>query len=140
MWGRRWLAMRSDHGCYQSLLLKCKDLGADCLRCFVIMGATSRSDNAPRASRACAGAKLACGSTHDHSARIRSGVVGLGIYVVEQFLNLRRRETICARANVCVVTAFSGRAACWCVRSQVQIRPKSRAQICSTGLLDRNCQ
>jgi hypothetical protein len=26
-------------------------------------GGTSRSDNAPRASRACAGAKLACGAT-----------------------------------------------------------------------------
>lgn len=37
-------------------------------RCCVIMGATSRADNAPHASRACAGTKLACGSTHDHAA------------------------------------------------------------------------
>ena len=36
--------------------------------------------------------------------------LGLGIYFVEQFLNLRWRATIRARDSVCVVNAFAGRA------------------------------
>jgi len=48
----------------------------DNTRCCVIMAATSRSDNAPHASRACAGAKLACGSSHDYYARTSSRLRG----------------------------------------------------------------
>ena len=39
-------------------------------------GGTSRSDNAPLASRACAGAKLACGATLSATREIYNGCVG----------------------------------------------------------------
>ena len=65
--------------------------------------------------------------------------LGLGIYFMEQFLNLRWRATIYARANVCVINAFAGRAACWRVRSQSQTRPKSRAQSWPVNVLNPRC-
>ena len=65
--------------------------------------------------------------------------LGLGIYFMEQFLKLRRRETICARDSVCVATAFAGRAVCWRVQSQSQTRPKSRAQSWPVNVLNPRC-
>ena len=65
--------------------------------------------------------------------------LGLGIYFMEQFLNLRWRATIYARANVCVATAFAGREAYWRVQSQSQTRPKSRAQSWPVNVLNPRC-
>ena len=65
--------------------------------------------------------------------------LGLGIYFVEQFLNLRRRATICVRANVCVATAFAGREAYWRVRSQSQTHPKSQTQSWPVNVLNPRC-
>jgi hypothetical protein len=57
-------------------------------------GGTSRSDNAPRASGACAGAKLACGATLSATrefawlARVlNSRFFEIGIYFERQFRN-----------------------------------------------------
>ena len=59
---------------------------SDNSRRYVIMAATSRSDNAPHASRARAGAKLACGSSHDHYARSSSLIRGSVFTSQENFL------------------------------------------------------